>query len=145
MKEGKLLIADDNKGILNALQILLQREFGMVKVLPGPNQLMSELGQVNYDLVLLDMNFKAGVNTGNEGIFWLREIKKKYPDLEVIMITAYGDVEIAVKALKEGAADFILKPWDNEKLIATLKAALKLRKSTLEISELKARESLLKK
>jgi len=144
MKEGKLLIADDNKGILNALQILLQREFGLVKALPGPNQLMSELGQVNYDLVLLDMNFKAGVNTGNEGIFWLREIKKIYPDLEVIMITAYGDVEIAVKALKEGAADFILKPWDNEKLIATLKAALKLRKSTLEISELKLRETLLK-
>jgi DNA-binding NtrC family response regulator len=144
MKEGKLLIADDNKGILNALQILLQREFSLVRVLPGPNQLMSELSQASYDLVLLDMNFKAGVNTGNEGIFWLREIKKKYPDIEVIMITAYGDVEIAVRALKEGAADFILKPWDNEKLIATLKAALKLRKSTLEISELKARESLLK-
>ncbi len=144
MKDGKLLIADDNKGILNALQILLQREFGLVRVLPGPNQLLSELSQVNYDLVLLDMNFKAGVNTGNEGIFWLREIKKKYPDIEVIMITAYGDVEIAVRALKEGAADFILKPWDNEKLIATLKAALKLRKSTIEISTLKARESLLK-
>ena len=90
------------------------------------------------------MNFKAGINTGNEGIFWLREIKKKFPDIEVIMITAYGDVELAVKALKEGAADFILKPWDNEKLIATLKAALQLRKSNQEISALKARESLLK-
>jgi DNA-binding NtrC family response regulator len=144
MKEGKLLIADDNRGILNSLQILLQKEFALVKGLPGPNQLMTELSQLNYDLVLLDMNFKAGINNGNEGIFWLREIKTKYPDVEVVMITAYGDVEIAVRALKEGAADFVLKPWDNEKLVATLKAALKIRKSTLEISSLKARESLLK-
>jgi DNA-binding NtrC family response regulator len=144
MKEGRLLIADDNRGILNALQILLQKDFETVKAIPGPNQLMSELGQKVYDIVVLDMNFRAGLNTGNEGIFWLREIKKKFPDIEVIMITAYGDVELAVKALKEGAADFILKPWDNEKLIATLKAALKLRKSNLEISALKAREGLLK-
>jgi DNA-binding NtrC family response regulator len=144
MKEGKLLIADDNRGILNALQILLQREFDVVKALPGPNQLLSELARFNFDLVLLDMNFKAGVNTGNEGIYWLREIKQKYPDLEVVMITAYGDVELAVKALKEGASDFILKPWDNEKMVATLKAALKLRKSNLEISELRIRETQLK-
>lgn len=144
MKEGRLLIADDNRGILNALQILLLKDFETVKTIPGPNQLLSELGQKVYDIVVLDMNFRVGLNTGNEGIFWLREIKKKFPDIEVIMITAYGDVELAVKALKEGAADFILKPWDNEKLIATLKAALKLRKSNLEISALKARESLLK-
>jgi DNA-binding NtrC family response regulator len=144
MKEGRLLIADDNRGILNALQILLQQEFSSVKALPGPNQLMSELSQGSYDLVLLDMNFKAGLNSGNEGIYWLREIKKKFPDIEVVMITAYGDVELAVRALKEGAADFILKPWKNEKMLATLKAALKLRRSNLEISELKSREALFK-
>jgi DNA-binding NtrC family response regulator len=144
MKEGKLLIADDNRGILNALQILLQREFEVVKALPGPHQLLSELAHSGYDLVLLDMNFRAGVNTGNEGIYWLREIKKRFPDIEVIMITAYGDVELAVKALKEGAIDFILKPWDNEKMVATLKAALKLRKSNLEITELRTRENLFK-
>lgn len=144
MKEGNILIADDNKGILNALQILLQHEFKTIKVIAGPNLLMSELGSMNYDIVLLDMNFKAGINTGNEGIFWLREIKKKFPRIEVVMITAYGDIELAVKALKEGAADFILKPWDNNKLLATLRAALRLRKSGVEIAALKTRESLLK-
>jgi len=144
MKEGRLLIADDNRGILNALQILLQHEFEVVGVLPGPNQLLQEIARSGCDLVLLDMNFRAGVNTGNEGLYWLREIKNRYPEIEVVMITAYGDVELAVKALKEGAADFIIKPWDNNKMIATLKAAIKLRKSNLEITQLKSRESLLK-
>jgi DNA-binding NtrC family response regulator len=144
MKEGKILIADDNKGIRDALQILLQQEFMLVKAISGPNLLMAELGSNDYDLVLLDMNFKAGINTGNEGIFWLREIKNKYPHLEVVLITAYGDVELAVKSLKEGATDFVLKPWDNSKLIATLRAAYRLRKSTAEIVALKSRESLLK-
>jgi DNA-binding NtrC family response regulator len=144
MKEGKILIADDNKGIRDALQILLQQEFMLVKSISGPNLLMSELGSKEYDLVLLDMNFKAGINTGNEGIFWLREIKNKYPHIEVVLITAYGDVELAVKSLKEGATDFVLKPWDNSKLIATLRAAYRLRKSNAEIVALKSRESLLK-
>ena len=99
MKEGKLLIADDNKGIRDALQILLQSEFRQVKSLSGPHLLLSELGSTDYDVVLLDMNFKAGVNTGNEGIYWLREIRSRFPHLEVVMITAYGDVELAVKAL----------------------------------------------
>ncbi len=145
MKEGKLIIADDNKGILNALQILLQGEFDQVQALSDPNQLYHEMEQVEYDLVLLDMNFKAGVNTGNEGIYWLGEIKSRYPQTEVVMITAYGDIELAVRALKNGAADFIIKPWDNEKLIATLKAAYRLRRSNIEISGLKKREQLLKK
>jgi DNA-binding NtrC family response regulator len=145
MKEGKILIADDNKGVLKALQLLLRHEFSVIKALPGPNTLMTELGLAEYDLVLLDMNFKAGVNTGNEGIYWLREIKKIYPQTEVVMITAYGDVELAVRALKEGAADFILKPWDNEKLLATLKATMRLRKSNLEIARLKTRENMLKR
>jgi DNA-binding NtrC family response regulator len=144
MKEGKLLIADDNKAVLNALQILLLQEFAVIKAISGSNLLMSELAGNDYDVVLLDMNFKAGINTGNEGIFWLREIKKKFPLLEVVMITAYGDVELAVKALKDGAADFVLKPWDNEKLVATLRAAYRLRKSNKEITVLKTRESLLK-
>jgi DNA-binding NtrC family response regulator len=144
MKEGKILIADDNRGILDALQILLQKDFEAVKGITGTGQLITELGRGNYDLVLLDMNFKAGINTGNEGIHWLREIKSRYADVEVVMITAYGDVELAVRALKEGAADFVLKPWENEKLIATLKAAYKLRKSNVEIRGLKSREELLK-
>lgn len=144
MKDGNILIADDNKGILTALQILLEPVFSHVGTLSNPNTLLSDLATRDYDILLLDMNFKAGINTGNEGIFWLKEVKKKYPAIEVVMITAYGDIEIAVKALKDGAVDFVLKPWDNQKLVATLKAALKLRKSNNEIINLKNRESHLK-
>lgn len=144
MKEGKILVADDNKGILNALQILLQRVFAQVSMISNPNSLLTEIERIEYDVLLLDMNFKAGVNTGNEGIYWLREVKKKYPLTEVVMITAYGDIELAVRALKEGAADFVLKPWDNEKLKATLEAAYRLRKSGVEISALRSKERQLK-
>jgi DNA-binding NtrC family response regulator len=144
MKNKKLLIVDDNQGILNALKLLLRSGFESVKTISNPNQLYSELDKNDTDVILLDMNFKAGVNTGNEGIFWLREIKGRAPLVEVVMITAYGDVELAVKSLKEGAADFVLKPWDNDKLKATLEAACRLRNSNLEISDLKSREKVLK-
>lgn len=144
MKRNKLLIVDDNAGILNALKLLLKPDFEVIKTISNPNQLYSELERSNIDVVLLDMNFRAGINTGNEGLFWLREIKKRAPLVEVVMITAYGDIELAVKSLKEGALDFILKPWDNDKLKATLEAACRLRNSNLEISDLKSREKLLK-
>ncbi len=145
MRNIKLLIIDDNQGILNALKLLLKTEYESVKTISNPNQLYSELEKSEPDVILLDMNFRAGVNTGNEGLFWLREIKNKAPMVEVVMITAYGDIELAVRSLKEGAADFVLKPWDNEKLKATLDAACRLRKSNLEISHLKSKEKLLKK
>jgi DNA-binding NtrC family response regulator len=144
MKKGKLLIVDDNRGILEGLQYLLNSEFEWVRAITNPNQLYSELGSNDIDVVLLDMNFKSGVNTGNEGLFWLKEIKKRSPLLEVVMITAYGDVELAVRSLKEGAVDFVLKPWDNDKLKATLDAAFRLRNSNLEIASLKSREKALK-
>jgi DNA-binding NtrC family response regulator len=142
--EGNILIADDNKGILNALQLLLNKSFSHIGLLPNPNLLLQELEKKDYDILLLDMNFKAGINTGNEGIYWLREVKKKHPNLEVIMITAYGDIELAVKALKEGAADFVLKPWDNNKLMATIQSVFRLRKSGKEIVRLKSRENQIK-
>jgi DNA-binding NtrC family response regulator len=142
MKRYRLLIVDDNTGILNSLKLLLRPGFELIKTISNPNQLYTELEQNDFDLVLLDMNFNAGVNTGNEGLFWLREIKKKSPLLEVIMITAYGDIELAVKSLKEGAFDFVLKPWDNDKLRATIEAACRLRNSNLELSDLKSREKL---
>jgi DNA-binding NtrC family response regulator len=145
MKDKKLLIIDDNPAILNSLKLLLKTEYETVKTISNPNQLYSELEKNEPDVVLLDMNFRAGVNTGNEGLYWLREIKKKTPLVEVIMITAYGDIELAVRSLKEGASDFVLKPWDNEKLKATLDAACRLRSSNLEISHLKSKEKLLKK
>ena len=142
MKKYNLLIVDDNQPVRNALQLLLKSEFETMRAISNPDQLYSELEKGDLDVILLDMNFKAGINTGNEGIYWLREIKKKAPMVEVVMITAYGDVELAVRSLKEGATDFVLKPWDNNKLKATLEAACRLRSSNLEISKLKSREKL---
>jgi len=144
MKQGKLLIVDDKKNILQALTMFLQFEFEKVQTISNPNLLSAELESNNYDVVLLDMNFKAGQSTGNEGLYWLREIKKRFPETEVVMFTAFGDIALAVNALKEGAADFVLKPWENEKLIATLKAAYRLRKSNREITELKGKEQSMK-
>ncbi|HBF18969.1 MAG: sigma-54-dependent Fis family transcriptional regulator [Owenweeksia sp.] len=144
MKAGRILIVDDNKSALSALNLLLQYEFGEVVCLSNPNLIKGELEKQDFDVALLDMNFSAGLNTGNEGLYWLGEMKKVSPEVEVVMITAYGDVELAVKALKLGAVDFVLKPWDNEKLVATLKSALKLRQSHQKVAQLKNRESFLK-
>jgi len=146
MPKGKLLIVDDSKSILSALEILLQDDFEEVKTIASPNQITSLIESGEYDLVLLDMNFSAGtgVNTGNEGLYWLARIQEMRPDMEVVLFTAYGDVELAVKALKKGAADFILKPWDNEKLRTTLRNVYQLQQSKKEIKKLKRRESALK-
>jgi DNA-binding NtrC family response regulator len=143
MPKGKILVADDNKSVLNALKILLSSEFERVDLISNQNQLLQKLEEKDHDVVLLDMNFRSGESSGNEGIYWLREIKKKHPLTEVVMLTAYGDVELAVKALKEGACDFILKPWDNDKLLATLKSALRLRQSTLELNSSRKKERAL--
>jgi|WetSurMetagenome_2_1015567.scaffolds.fasta_scaffold16957_3 DNA-binding NtrC family response regulator len=145
MQAGKILVVDDNKNALSALKMLLQMEFETVVTLANPNLIQGALAKENFDVVLLDMNFSAGINIGNEGLFWLEEIRKMSPSIEVVMITAYGDVELAVRALKNGAADFILKPWENEKLLATLQSALKLRRSNLKVEQLKHREELLKR
>lgn len=142
---GNILIVDDNKSILTSLEILLNPEFSMVRSVANPNQILSELRKYEFNLVVLDMNFSAGVNNGNEGFYWLGRIKEFNPDISVVMITAYGDVETAVRALKEGASDFVLKPWDNEKLLATLKLAIQLNLSKKEVKQLKDRESGLKK
>ena len=144
MVNAKILVVDDNKSVLSALEILLQFEYKSVQSLSNPNQLSSFPGLEDIDIVLLDMNFSAGVNSGNEGLFWLREIKKQSPQTSVIMMTAYGAVDLAVKALKEGASDFVLKPWNNEKLMATVQSAHELRKSRQEVQLLRAKESKLK-
>ena len=144
MTDGSILIIDDNKSVVSALEILLQFEYRQVQAISNPNQISSLAKLAEVHIVLLDMNFSAGVNTGNEGLFWLKEIKKKAPDTSVIMMTAYGDIELAVRALKEGATDFILKPWNNEKLLATVKSAYQLQKSQQEIHELREKESGLK-
>lgn len=144
MVDGKVLLVDDNKSILSALEILLQFEYKTIQTISNPNQISSFPDLESYDIVLLDMNFSAGVNTGNEGLFWLKEIRKKAPHTSVVMMTAYGAVDLAVQALKEGAADFILKPWNNERLLATVKSAYQLRKSKKEIHQLKEKEQHLK-
>jgi len=141
--KDKILIADDDKNILKSLSILLDNEFDTVDTLSNPNLIISQYQKDNYDIVLLDMNFSAGLNTGNEGIYWLNEILKIDKNATVIFITAYGDVNLAVKAMKQGATDFIIKPWNNEKLIHTLQSALKIRESQLKIDKLsKDNESL---
>lgn len=118
-KQGKLLIVDDNKSILIALKLLLSSYFETVTTLNSPNNLLSTLREENFDVVLLDMNFSAGVNNGNEGLYWLEQLRNAAPYVQVVLFTAYADIDLAVKGIKAGAADFVVKPWDNAKLIAT--------------------------
>lgn len=136
-KEGRLLIVDDNKSILKALHYILDPVFEEVRSVNSPNQISYILDNNDFDVVLLDMNFSAGVDNGNEGIYWLRNLLKNDSDAVVVLITAYGDIELAVKAIREGAFDFVVKPWENQKLISTLKAGLKLRQSKTEIKKLR--------
>ena len=122
-KLGKILIVDDNAGIRRALEILLPLHFAEVKSIPSPVTLVSTLEQFRPDVVLLDMNFNTSINTGNEGLYWAGEIKQMLPEVEVVLFTAYADIQLAVEGMKRGAFDFIVKPWDNDRLVATLTAA----------------------
>ena len=122
-KKGKILIVDDNAGIRQALKILLPMHFSEVETLPSPVTLVSTLERFRPDVVLLDMNFNTSINTGNEGLYWAGEIKKMFPEVEVVLFTAYADIALAVEGMKRGAFDFIVKPWDNEKLVDTLTTA----------------------
>ena len=122
-RKGKILIVDDNAGIRQALKILLPMHFAEVEALPSPVTLVSALERFRPDVVLLDMNFNTSINTGNEGLYWAGEIKKMMPEVEVVLFTAYADIALAVEGMKRGAFDFIVKPWDNEKLIEVLTAA----------------------
>lgn len=128
MLPATILIVDDNKSVLLSLELLLEKELGRIETVSRPDRILSAIGRHKVDLVLLDMNFSAGVNSGNEGLYWLQRIHEVEPDLPVVMLTAYGDVDLAVKSLKRGAADFVLKPWDNEDLIGKIKSALRDRR-----------------
>ena len=121
--KAKILVVDDNSGIRAALKVLLPLHFSQVELIPSPKELVSKMADFRPDVVLLDMNFHTDINTGNEGLFWLSEIKKRSPDTEVVLFTAYADIQLAVEGMKRGAFDFIVKPWDNDKLVETLKAA----------------------
>lgn len=135
---GTILIADDNAAILTAMRYLLDSIFEQVLTTSQPDDILKIMAQQTVDLVLLDMNFTLGVNSGNEGLFWLRAIRKQHPQTPVILITAYADINLAVKGLKNGAADFITKPWDNDELIRKLKDVLDMQKEIVTLDEMEA-------
>ena len=124
MKYGTILIVDDNTSILTALKICLADVFEKIITLANPDGLLAKLQQERVDVILLDMNFTMGMNNGQEGLTWLRTIHRLHADIPVVLVTAFADVQLAVKGLKAGAADFITKPWDNDELIRTLKDAI---------------------
>ena len=119
-KKGKLLVVDDNLNILSAVKMLTENCFEKVITLSSPKSLVTTIQSESPDVLLLDMNFHAGINNGNEGIYWLNEVNSKFPKIKVVLFTAYADIDLAVRAMKDGAFDFIVKPWNNEKLIETL-------------------------
>ena len=137
---GRILIVDDNEELLFALQLYLAPYFKHIDILKSPKTLLNQLEREDYDLVLLDMNFASGINNGNEGLYWLKRILEVDAMACVVLITAYGEVELAVRAIKEGATDFIQKSWDEEKILATLQAAYRQRKSKQEIKSLKVKQ-----
>jgi DNA-binding NtrC family response regulator len=143
MKRGTICVVDDNKNVLSALNLLLKNYFEEVVLLSSPNMLMTTLSQNRPQVVLLDMNFSAGINSGNEGLYWLGEVKNFDSNISVVLFTAYADIELAVNGLKKGASDFVVKPWDNAKLLATLQSALELSQSKGEIKKLKEKQAVL--
>lgn len=132
-KQGKIVIVDDNKSVLLAVEMLLYAHFDKIITLNSPKQLISTLRQnTDTDIVLLDMNFSAGINTGNEGLYWLNEIKQLNSAIPVVLFTAYADIDLAVRGIKDGAVDFVVKPFDNQHLINTLLSAIKIKKTKKE-------------
>ncbi|MBD0401557.1 sigma-54 dependent transcriptional regulator [Flammeovirga sp. EKP202] len=140
---GKILVIDDNEDILLAAKMLLKKQADLVQVESNPGKIPFLLKNDSYDVILLDMNFTKDTTSGKEGFHWLEQILEIDPNAVVVMITAYGDVETAVNAVKQGATDFVLKPWNNEKLIATLTSAARLRKSYDQVKVLKEEKTQL--
>lgn len=136
-KQGKILIVDDNEDLLKAAKMFLKRHMAQVDIEKNPEAIPALMSNDNYDVILLDMNFTKDVSSGSEGYFWLEKILEIDPSAVVVLITAYGDVQMAVKAIKAGATDFVLKPWENEKLLATLFSSMRLRESRDEVQTLK--------
>ena len=143
--EANILIVDDDIDVLETARMFLKQEFTSITIENSPKRLTTLVHREDYDVILLDMNFKKGLNDGSEGFYWLTQIKEMNPDIIVILITAYGEVDLAVKAMKLGATDFVLKPWKNQKLLATIYAALELRKSKKKVTHLKATQEVVAK
>ena len=132
---GTILIVDDNASILTAMRYLLDGIFERIITLAQPDEILKTMAQEEIDIVLLDMNFTLGVNSGQEGLFWLRTIRKQHPQTPVVLLTAYADVSLAVRGLKSGAADFITKPWDNDELVRKLKDVLEKQNEIVTLDE----------
>jgi len=139
-KLGKILAIDDNEDILFALKLLLKNHVELINTETNPERIPELLQHDNYDVILLDMNFTKDAISGQEGFHWLNKIMEIDPDSVVVFITAYGDAEKAVKAIKSGATDFVLKPWQNEKILATISSAIKLRRSKSEATDLRKKQ-----
>lgn len=137
MNPSKILIIDDDRDVLETARMFLKQEFAIVKLVDDPENLRRTIDVREFDVILLDMNFKKGMNDGEEGFYWLEHIRSIDRDAVVILITAYGEVDLAVQAMKKGAVDFVTKPWKNQKLLATIHAALQIRNSRKEIERLK--------
>ena len=135
---GTILVIDDNEAILTALKYCLNGTFSRVITLTSPESVITLLGQEQVDIILLDMNFTLGVNNGQDGLFWLQAIRKHHPEIPVVLITAYADVQLAVRGLKRGAADFITKPWDNDELLRKLKDVLDASDEVVTLDEVEA-------
>lgn len=131
-----ILIVDDNPAILTALKICLAGVFTRIVTLSSTDRLVAIMSEEHVDVVLLDMNFSLGVNTGQDGLFWLRTLKKLHPDTPVVLMTAYADVQLAVRGLKNGAADFVTKPWDNDELVRTLRDAVEKSREVVTLDKL---------
>ena len=142
-KFGKILVVDDDEDVLHAARLFLKQHVSQVHTEKDPDQIPSLIKNENYDVILLDMNFTKDVTSGMEGFHWLGKILEMDPSAVVVFITAYGDVDMAVRAVKEGAIDFVLKPWENERLLATISAAMNLRKSRMEVDNLRLRQKQL--
>lgn len=143
MNPARILIIDDDRDVLETARMFLKQEFSQVQIEENPNNIPTHLKSGEFDVVLLDMNFKKGVNDGEEGFHWLEQILKLDPQSVVILITAYGEVDLAVKAMKNGAVDFVLKPWKNQKLLATILSAIQLRQTRKEVQKLKVAQEKL--
>ena len=128
LHNANILVIDDDEDVLVALRLLLKSKVKQVVVNKNPNTILSLMQEHNFDVVILDMNFNGLVNTGNEGIFWLNKIKKQNPNVDVILITAYADIDLAIRSLKQGASDFIVKPWKNEKILETVRELVEKKK-----------------
>jgi DNA-binding NtrC family response regulator len=142
LKNASVLVIDDDLDVLTAVRLLMKTEAKEVTVEKNPENIRTLLAKQRYDVIMLDMNFNSSINTGNEGIFWLRKIKELGSDAAVIMITAYGDIDLAVRSLKEGAADFVVKPWHNERLLDTIKEILRKKEGGKQGAGAKAEQSV---